>query len=701
MWRTGRVVSDRRAAIPAVPGGRPLDPDRELFVEWYGAGVALSHRDDQPFLLWHLLNATAIPGADVYVVCTRAAAGHPDAGRVLTEIAGQASLMRRGSEGHLQVGLLDVDGPPADERSLTYWLAELPVRTTVMPRRHVPPAPAVLSRGWRRETDRSYRHDRPHVAVAEVLPAGILLRPEQVYADGAVAVFEPPEWTVVIGSPVRPVPAALVAMLRQVWLDAPADPRPPRVEVAGYADPSTLERVAALTEELRERRRGDAADVPSHTATQPPVEHPPERGPTRPRLVVPGSPEPDSHVGWPLAEDPPALAMTWPPPERSAASITWPPQERPASSMTRPHPERTAALPEPAASPAATMQPGDWHPTPPGRRPAPPPVVTMVDPEATVAEADRPPGWRSSSPAYDTAEQFLEAGRAALAEPNVRRASRWLPAPVRAVADRMSTEEEQRRFAAALGSRFTDLLSVVNAAMARWPMLRRDAADAAKADFVAVCLYLGASTHGAVALNAALRGGQLEMVDGYLACLVSGLRQLPLHRRPVLCQARLDQSAQTLYPIGSLVTEPALLSVDVMGAITTPDADVDFLIWPRTARQAAVLGSGGDVDEAVFPPGSRLRVLTVDDELRQQPAAGLAAPPTAVLLRELLPDEQPAGTELDDADRTALGKLRHALAQRRATGLRALADRDAVARIGWTPPGYTAANAVGGPVSAS
>lgn len=330
-----------------------------------------------------------------------------------------------------------------------------------------------------------------------------------------------------------------------------------------------------------------------------------------------------------------------------------------------------------------------------------PPIVTIVDPDFDV-----PSAMPSVGPVRpDVMSEVVEPALVEADEPRQERPAdpagpRWQPAAPLAIADRASTEEEQHRFSAALGSRFTDLLAVVNAAMATWPVLRETSA-AAKADFVAVCLYLGASQMGAVRLNEALRGGEPVSVDGYVPCLVSGLRQLPLHRRPVLSQARLDQPASALYPVGSVVTEPALLTASVSAEVTAPEADVDFLVWPRTARQASVLVTGNEVDEAVFGPGRRLRVLAVRSGQTESPPSGPPAPATAVLLRELSPDEQPAGPELDDADRAALSRLETTLGRRWAATLRTLEDPAVVARLVGPPPGYVSAGATSGRVGAA
>jgi len=270
----------------------------------------------------------------------------------------------------------------------------------------------------------------------------------------------------------------------------------------------------------------------------------------------------------------------------------------------------------------------------------------------------------------------------------------WLLAPLYPAEDRPSTEEEQRRFAAALGDRFTDLLAVVNGALATWPVLRPDASPAAKADLVAVCLYLGASAEGAVGIDELVRAGAAVEPDTYLPCLVSGLRRLPLHRRPVLRQSRLDHPAAPLYPVGAVLAEPGFACASVATDVTVPGADVDFLIWPATARQVGVLAGAREVDEAVFAAGSRFKVLAVDTA----EGGGDAGPPhTAVLLRQLRPYDQPSAGDLDDSDRTVLARLTEVLRRRRATPPRPVEDIGARARIAGPPLGYLPDPGAAGP----
>ncbi|EWM19083.1 hypothetical protein [Kutzneria sp. 744] len=220
-----------------------------------------------------------------------------------------------------------------------------------------------------------------------------------------------------------------------------------------------------------------------------------------------------------------------------------------------------------------------------------------------------------------------------------------MPAPARprrlgapmALEDRPSTPAEQSRLSDSGGTEYTEALAKVNVALSAWPMLRPEA----KADYIAVCMYLGYGDGGGISLNETLTTGGPAPFDGYLPCLMSGLRRLPTHRRVVLRQEKLDDGADCPYPAGAVLDEPAFLSASAALDTTTPDAGLDVLIWPLSARRTTELVMGRALDEAVFPPGRRfkaLAVLTADGEPEDD---DLRAPKTAVLVRELVPGEDP------------------------------------------------------------
>lgn len=252
-----------------------------------------------------------------------------------------------------------------------------------------------------------------------------------------------------------------------------------------------------------------------------------------------------------------------------------------------------------------------------------------------------------------------------------------------ALDDRFSTEDERTRLSASAGTRYTEALATVNVALSAWPMLRPEA----KADYIAVCLYLGRDKGGAVSLNEALRAGEPEPYDGYLPCLVSGLRRLPTHRRVVLVQQKPDAGPCAE---GAVLTEPTFLSASTELDVTTPDAGADVLIWPMSARRTGELVAGRPVDEAVFVAGRRFKALSVRDGDRP-----------AVLARELLPDEDPVSAEAVARDQAALPKLERAWQTRRSARLRLVEDADVVTRLTPTFATLTAAAPAGVPLGAA
>lgn len=251
------------------------------------------------------------------------------------------------------------------------------------------------------------------------------------------------------------------------------------------------------------------------------------------------------------------------------------------------------------------------------------------------------------------------------------------------VDDRFSTEDERARLGASAGARYTEALATVNLALSAWPMLRPEA----KADYIAVCLFLGHGKGGAVSLNEGLRAGEPEPYDGYLPCLVSGLRRLPTHRRVVLVQQKRDAGP---CGEGTVLTEPAFLSASTELDVTTPDAGADVLIWPVSARRTGELVAGRPIDEAVFAVGGRFKALSTRDGDRP-----------AVLARELLPGEDPASAEAVARDRAVLPKLERAWQTRRACRLRLVEDADVVTRLTPTLATVTAHTPAGVPLEAA
>ncbi|WIX98207.1 hypothetical protein QRX60_29530 [Amycolatopsis mongoliensis] len=517
-------------------------------------------------------------------------------------------------------------------------------------------------RGWERRDRTGYRFRN---VVADVVPSGLALRTGAADPAVARAPFDPGGWTVHLGTAGEPVgpelltaAEALLGELHPVVRDAAClrlagvlDDRarellgePPAPPVAGV--PAPVRRPESPTTPGHERPRSPAAGE----------ERPPAaeiaRGPVMPpSLLVSGPPVP-TVSGAPGVPGPaPALPQ--------ADAIPSVPQDEPA--------ERGAGTPASAAGVA-----GERPPKP--ARPAEPTPETAADPVGT--ELARTPG-AEPIPEVPALAEPPEADASPVAERTISTGRELV------VTDRPSTAAEQARFTTAAGEAYSEALATVNAALATWPSMRQAEAGA-KADFVAVCLYLGRGAGNSAELDAAVRSGTGGELDGQVPCLVSGLRRLPIHRRAVLRQSRTGQPPESAVQPGAVLTEPGFLVGSTDLDVTVPDADLDVLIWPASARRTSELRIGQAVSEVVFFAGARFKALAVrTTDPAEDPADGSTATPrTAALFRELDPGEQVSATgELDEHDLAALAKLDQALDRRRRCTLRVVDEPEVLARM--------------------
>jgi hypothetical protein len=315
-------------------------------------------------------------------------------------------------------------------------------------------------------------------------------------------------------------------------------------------------------------------------------------------------------------------------------------QVAPASQSHRPSTVTTRAD-EPEKAPAVVSA-------------APMPIATVSGGNPPVAPSAAPAGLTPPPPAP---EPEIEEELAAV------ECSPW--------PERASTPRERAEFGALAGGAFTDGLSLVNSALAAWPAMRLDEAEV-KADYVAVCVYLSKGALGGAAVNTALRTGNDLPPAAYLACLVAGLRRLPIHRRVTLRQTKSRKS----WKIGMVLTDPGFLSASSGCDITIPDANTDVLIWPATARRTSELVPYGPISEVVFLPGRRFKVL---DVRTGEDAGGLDSnvPSRTVLVRELTAAEE----NVDAADAAALAKLDNAWKARLKCDPELIDDLDAEHRL--------------------
>ena len=541
--------------------------------------------------------------------------------------------------------------------------------------------------GWERAGRRSYRlADGDGAVVADVVPSGLVLRAadgEPLDAAAEAAPFDPEGWTLALGTSGQPVGPPVLAAAERLLAALPAGQRAvARVRMAGTMNEKAehaLDRFAAA-------RRARAVPAGAASGASDVDDWRPARG----FVVAPRKPEADE----------PTRAMV---PERRETPAREPvtadtPAAPPVLPAGMPPVMTTSGAPvstvSGAPAPVRPPEPVRWETEkePESEQPRPDDTARPPAERAPLVEGPTPvqgvPPFRSTPPAEVAPP--VEGPPPVTAPPDVAaRAEPVRPTPEGkrlAVSSRDSTSAEQNRFTAAAGEYFTQALATVNAAMATWPSMRMNESAGAKADYVAVCLFLGQGAGDASSVNGAVRIGQAGMVDGQIPCLMSGIRRLPTQRRAVLRLGKVDESLEHHSTPGTVLTEPGFLAASIDLDVTVPGADLDVLIWPSSARRTSELMLGRPVDEAVFLAGARFKALAVrtaadDEETGEIEEDGSpTVPKMAVLYRELAPGETPT-TELDERDLAVLVKLDSVLARRHRGALRLVDDPGVVARL--------------------
>ncbi|MFC5291135.1 hypothetical protein ACFPM7_29140 [Actinokineospora guangxiensis] len=530
--------------------------------------------------------------------------------------------------------------------------------------------------GWERGGPRAYRRDG---VLAEVVPSGLVLHSGDADVSLVDAPFDPAGWTLTVGAPGGVIALPALQAAEQLLADLPAEQRAAvTVRLAGTAD---ADAARALDPTPRAHApQPPVTTTPPRPSAPPPVPTSTPQKPEPPVLppVVSASPPPVVPPVQPATEPPvTAPPVTAPPvtaPPVTAPPVTAPPVEPPVVEAPTPVVATTSAPPRTTSAPAAQ---GTSDPAPPKREIPPTP-----EKEAEPMPADLPRTATSAPPVMTTSGAPVStvserAGTPAAPVERADRTIRALEVPARA-----STAAEQLRFTTAAGDYFSEALATVNAAMATWPAMRVDESSGVKADYVAVCLFLGKGAGDALSLNAALKAGQAGELDAQVACLMSGIRRLPTQRRAVLRQGMVAESLEHRSAPGTVLTEPGFLPASIDLDVTLPGADLDVLIWPSTARRTSELLLGRPVDEALFVAGARFKALavrTAEDESEEEKE--VAAPRVAVLYRELAPGEVPTTSDLDERDLAVLAKLDGVLERRHRNGLRVVDDPEVAARL--------------------
>ncbi|MYS20671.1 hypothetical protein GA0115240_12214 [Streptomyces sp. DvalAA-14] len=472
-------------------------------------------------------------------------------------------------------------------------------------------------------------------------------------------------------------------------------------ELAG--SPVAAEPAGDATAEQADAGSPGPGDEPTAATTVPsapePAGEPPAESPTEPAPDGPAAPD-----GWPpapvrvrvsgpdmpgsadlsLPETPVRLVTTsgapapQPEPGNSANGGSAQPKKPASSAAEAPAGPRSPAGVEPPAAPAVPSNPpGAGQPEADSAAPV---ELRAAAPAGSRSPAGVEPSLAPAVPSNPPGAGLPEAGSAAPgtgrggAAPVELRAVAWVP--VRP--SHRSTEAERDTVRAYLAGRWDHHSGAVNRALTRVPALRSAAhPEEAAADLAALHAYATAAgtegpwTHDV--LRAALDAGRTEPV-AFLGCLASGLRRLPSYRGAAVRSAggALGETAELLLPGEELGDVLPVSAVAVDRGYPSVAAD-HYLIWSMTGRRANSLLGDADavaagaagagtppVDEVLFAPGTRLRVLAVDDR----------AGSTVVLLREL-PDSAPPATTpglLDDADQAVLKRLRTLKDQPTAVG---------------------------------
>ncbi|UOZ06958.1 hypothetical protein [Amycolatopsis sp. WQ 127309] len=538
----------------------------------------------------------------------------------------------------------------------------------------VPPA------GWERSGRATYRLGEVRV---DVVPSGLVVRTGPADPAATALPFDPSGWTLQLGTPGEPVGKGLLSAAEKLMagLD-PVRRRRARVRVAGVPDEAGKRVLGSRGATLPGGSAPGGAvpspggpgfpdgDVPRAWGKLPGGDVP-RGGASLPGGVMPGAGVPVPGGGAPQPGDP----SRNPGPDTSASPVP-----RPSASAVAPPIAMMSSVPVPTVS----GKPGGPAPvresTP---LPVPPPAAPRRDVPAAGTASPRPEP--TAPPVAPLAEVAPEPVAPAPVPPPASapppKPSGPRAAPL-AVSDRASSAAEQASFTTAAGDEFSEALATVNTALATWPSMRQEDTAGVKADYAAVCLFLGSGDGGSQAVNGAVRAGQDSSMAGQLACLSSGIRRLPTHRRPVLRQSRTPEPVQP----GTLQVEPGFLTASLDLDITVSGAELDVLIWPSSARRTSELLGGRTPDEVVFGAGSRFKALAVRQEGGEGEASpdrdGPEAPRIAVLLRELAPGEEPGESgELDERDLAVLDKLDRVLARRRQNKLRLVDTPDVVTRL--------------------
>ncbi|MGW0948271.1 hypothetical protein ACWD4O_37750 [Streptomyces sp. NPDC002623] len=422
----------------------------------------------------------------------------------------------------------------------------------------------------------------------------------------------------------------------------PGEPTAPDGPLAGLDPAAQPSAAPAAATDVHNRATTPAPGAPEHPAPAEPQLPPVRVTTTTSQLAAPSElTAPDVALAGIEPETQPAATpaaatdtrnrAAAPAPERAEASA---PPVVPGSSPVRPEgsdPAEARRTPAPSTTttPSPSAGTGEVQPAP-SRGP-------RISPPTELPERQRPP----------TAGELPERSRLPVSE---------VP-PVPFHPGHISTEDERRAFRELAEDVWERHGAAVARALIRMPALRAQEQEAARADVIALHIYLN-SPDGPLAPEAVVRGLRSgdERLLPYVACLASALRRMPSYRGVAVRGAGdvpLDDLAA-----GTLLRDPAPLGAVPVGAAAQLPGGPQYVIWSATGRRVRQLtdrpSDGAAGEQVLFAPGTRLRVLDVRPSgptplimLRELPTAAPGTPGASLAPRP----------ELDDADRAVLARL--------------------------------------------
>jgi hypothetical protein len=210
-----------------------------------------------------------------------------------------------------------------------------------------------------------------------------------------------------------------------------------------------------------------------------------------------------------------------------------------------------------------------------------------------------------------------------------------------------------------LNRQFDAAASMVGRVLAENPGLRTGSV-AGPADLLTDLVAVRLYLSGsAQQLDEAVRGGTVGPHVPFGRCVAAGLGRLPSYRGATRLRATLDDAEWQWYRNRQVVTEWAFCSAQTSGRARLPGS-VEFQIWSMTGRRTRLLEPSLP-DQVLFLPGTNFKVLQVNDDGRRE-----------ILLRELAAAEIGADGHVDlsrvPLDDLALNGLERAAAAWRDTG---------------------------------